>query len=249
MFRAVRDSLATNWDRVRSKGLLGLFAFEFTVVVLGVLAAQALQTWSRERELHAETLAAKTRLERGFGDARIVIEVWKAAMPCLRTRVADVMRIAGSGGTLEPGVANRPYFAASNDYSETPEIYARLAEVAGDELTQSLGEMPSRIESIHSMSRDIAARWEVFQLLDPEFGPVSADDRAAARLAGAEILSRFRSIDAALLRMRQMAERHPIAVTTPFDRQTHILPVRSCAELWANGTAYRKLDPGEAPPS
>jgi hypothetical protein len=35
---------------------------------------------------------------------------------------------------------------------------------------------------------------------------------------------------------------------TPFDRQFDILPVRSCGELWANGTAYRKIDPGEQPP-
>lgn len=244
MFRAVREAL----NRAREKNLLGLFAFEFTVVLLGVLAAQGLQNWSRERELRTETLAAKARLERGFADSRGIVDVWNAALPCLRARVGAIMRTAATGETLAPGFAGRPFLPAADDYSESAETYARLTELLGNDVVMRLREMPERIGIIDTVSGEISARWEVFRLLDPQYGPVSLADRSAARLAGAEILSHFRRIDASILMMTKLSERLAPAVRTPFDPAMNILPVRSCEELWAKGTAYRMLEPWEVPP-
>lgn len=90
MFQAVRESLAAALPR-RGKRLAALFAFEFVVVLLGVLAAQVVQNWAREREVRRETLEARQRLERGYGDAIQFAAVWTAAMPCLRERVGEIM--------------------------------------------------------------------------------------------------------------------------------------------------------------
>lgn len=248
MFRLARARFGTVWSRVREKRLIGLFAFEFTVVVLGVLAAQGLQTWSRERELRAQTVEAQRRLERGFGDSVNVAAVWRAALPCLRNRVGDIMRRAAAGEQLDPELASRPFFPRMTNYSEPAETNARLAEMIGEEKADSLIEMPERIGLIQEASTAIAARWEVFRLLDPAFGPPGREDRAAARTAGAEILSRMRSIEAAMASIERLEGQLAVTDRTPFDPASGILPVRSCAELWAKGTAYRALEPSETPP-
>lgn len=65
MFAAVRSA----WSRAREKNLLGLFAFEFVVVVLGVLAAQAVQSWVQERERTQHADEERIRLEEGLSAA------------------------------------------------------------------------------------------------------------------------------------------------------------------------------------
>jgi len=50
MFAAMREGLGRAAHGMRERRTLGLFVFEFFVVVLGVLAAQGLQEWAKQRE-------------------------------------------------------------------------------------------------------------------------------------------------------------------------------------------------------
>lgn len=134
------------------------------------------------------------------------------------------------------------------DYSETPQVNAHLAELIGEADAGKLTEMPERIGLIYRSMTEMGDRWETFRLLDPAFGPVGQADRTAARVAGADILSSMRSLDAALSSIERLKGERAATQRSPYDPAAGILPVRGCAEVWANGTAYRKLGPGEPLP-
>lgn len=248
MFHATREGFAAAWRRARERGTLRLFLFEFTVVLLGVLAAQAVQSWAQEREARQHAEEERVRLEQGFVSTVQAAAVWRAALPCLQERVGDIMRAAGSGASVGSDMARRPKLVQGGYVPASPENYALIEEAIGSKRASALSDVQIRAATIEAAQAEIRSEWELFRLLDPDFGRASVYDRATAREAGAAILTRLRSIEFAL----DMIETERPLVTaedaTPFDPVFDILPVRSCQELWANGTAYRKLDPGEAPP-
>lgn len=244
MFRAIRD----RWGWARGRRLAGLFAFEFIVVVLGVLAAQGLQSWALERERNRHADEERIRLEEGFVRSQHIAKVWRAALPCLRERVKEVMQVAGSDATLQSDKAGRPTLV-QNHYPEVTTETARLIiERMGEREAIALMDVQSRFATIYEAAGEMRAEWERFRLLDSEYGQASTADRAAVRAAGASILAGMRSIDVAL----DQVERQEPLVKSPsapaFDRDFGVMPVRSCAELWENGIVYRSIEPGEAAP-
>lgn len=248
MFRAVRERLGTAWSRAREKRLIGLFAFEFGVVVLGVLAAQGVQSWAQERDRRHQAEVQRVRLEQEFIDAVQVAKVWRAALPCLRQRVGDVMRVASSGGTLSDDMARRPKVPALSFEGSSAETYSRIAKSVGREQSAALENVQDRVSAVDGAVREIRSQWELFRLLDVAFGQPGGTDHAAARAAGAKIFTELRNIEVALDGIEGRSAIIRARQATPFDREFGILPVRNCAELWAKGTAYRAIDPGEVSP-
>lgn len=244
MFRVVRNA----WLNAREKRLFGLFAFEFFVVVLGVLTAQGVQSWVQERDRARDAEAERVRLEQGFFAAVEAGKIWRAAVPCLRERVGEVMRAAGTGAMVMPEFAQRPKFGQYGYSGASPEVFARIASRSGTKKAVALEDMQGRLADIGEAADAIRGKWDLFRLLDPQFGAPTAADRSTARSAGAAILTELRTIEFALDMIEKQAPLLRIKPTTPFDREFGILPVRNCAEIWANGTAYRMIDPGETPP-
>lgn len=248
MFLKIRDRFGGTWRGLSERGTLRLFAFEFFVVVLGVLAAQAVQSWVQEREqrLHAE--AELTRLEQGFVDSQLSAKIWRAALPCLRERVRDVMRVAGSGRVLAEGRGRRPKLAQHTYPGVSPETALLIEKRIGPQRLRILLGTQDRFSTLKSASDEMRVKWELFRLLDPEFGQTSSTDRAAVRIAGAEILNSLRTIEVVLDAIEAQAPVMKSRASMPFDRQFGLVPVRNCDEIWAKGTAFRTLDPGEKPP-
>lgn len=248
MFRAIRAHFGTAWSRAREKRLFGLFAFEFVVVVLGVLTAQAVQSWALERDRNQLAEAERHRLEQGYLETMQGAKVWQAALPCLRERVGDVMRVASIGGNLSNVMAQRPKLPSFRYEGTNAETFARISKLAGRSQALTLKDVHDRSTIIDEASRELRSQWELFRLIGTDFGRPSSADHAAARVAGAKIFTELRNIEVAL----DMIELQRTVVrakrVTPFDREFGILPVRSCAELWAKGTAYRDIEPGEASP-
>lgn len=248
MFQAVRNRLKRSWRGGRAKRLFGLFAFEFFVVVLGVLTAQAVQSWAQSRALEAETDEQIVRLELLHGAGEQAARVWLAANPCLRERVEQVLRFAASGETLPAGFSERPKLGSNLGSAEGDEFYRRIASRIGEARANALYDMSLRRFRMSEGKNRIIARWELFRLIDRRYGTPSEADRAAVRFASAEILADLRSITIAAEYMIEIAAREPVTQRPVFDPGVSILPIRNCTELWAKGTAYRMLDTGESPP-
>lgn len=247
MFHTIREYLVVGIASIRSKKLIGLFAFEVTVVLFGVLSAQGVQNWSRDLDTRRETREAEARLERSSVEARRATQAWRAALPCLRERVVQIMVSAGEGRDVTPDMTQRPLFPWIPGSKVPEETHAGLVDLVGEERTRALTAIPARAAIIFDTSNEIIDRWEIFRLMDPSFGPVSGADRAASREAGAEIISRMRAIEASLASIERFDRQLAVKDTLPFDPVNDILPVRNCDEIWAKGTAFRYADPGEKP--
>jgi hypothetical protein len=90
MFHAVRQW----WSGGHGKGTLRLFAFEFVVVMFGVLAAQAVSDWAQQREAHRRLDAALDRVRRDAGYNMAAAMVWQKAAPCLSEHMTRIMQSA-----------------------------------------------------------------------------------------------------------------------------------------------------------
>lgn len=178
--------------------LLGLFAFEFVVVVLGVLTAQAVQSWAQDSERAQEADRERFRLEQALIGAADTAKVWRAALPCLHQRIGKIMRTAAAGEPLAAGIARRPKLVQTGYEATTPDVLQRIAASSNDRYANALADAQVRVATIQAAGMDIRSQWEQLRLLDPEFGPASLIDRAAARAAGANILNHLRSIEFAL---------------------------------------------------
>ena len=248
MFQSSREQIRHAWQGLRERGTLRLFAFEFVVVLLGVLAAQVIQNVSQERARQQDAQETLVRLRQQMSDAKDHSDTWRAALPCLQERVEQIMRAASIDGPVAIETTRRPKLNQLISTTASPEQFARIAGEVGTKPDIALQDVVTRIDAITAASLSIRQSWDMFRLLDPSLGRPSPLDRAAARAAGASILTELRSIQFASDMIDIDARIMPAGHPTPFDPLTQTLPVRNCAEIWPNGTAYRKLDPGEKPP-
>lgn len=77
MFKAIRDSalvfgrrVGAGWHQIHQRKLVRLFLFEFIVVLLGVLTAQALSNWSGNRQIAERSEEALAKYRRDLADGR-----------------------------------------------------------------------------------------------------------------------------------------------------------------------------------
>ena len=134
------------------------------------------------------------------------------------------------------------------DAVENEALRERIAARIGNARAYALFDMTLRRQRMAEGKQRIIARWELFRLLDPAYGPPSVADRATVRLAAAEILADLRNVDIAADYSLEIARGNPVTRRSSFNLESNVLPVRNCSEVWANGTAYRKPDPGERAP-
>ena len=73
MFAAIRGGLGNSMYRMRPRRMLGLFLFEFFVVVLGVLAAQVVQESVKEHDRQRHTEQELERLSQAYVGTRQVL--------------------------------------------------------------------------------------------------------------------------------------------------------------------------------
>lgn len=240
MFAAMRNGLGTATRDLRARGMLALFVFEFFVVVLGVLAAQGLQQWTRQREQQGHVEQELERLSQGYVDAQHLGTAWRAAIPCLRARIEHLMRAAATGKPVQSQLIQRPRFIISGYPGTAVETQAGIAAMLGAPKSGALLDVQRRAVTMDENMQAMATRWEKFRLLDPTYGPVSATDRSIAREAGADILMHMRSLEIAIVNIEEQASDLAFPDKIPPGAR-ELLPVTSCAQLWADGTAYLRV--------
>lgn len=193
MFAAVRNRFPL-WrsgvsvpQRRRARRLAGLFAFEFGVVVLGVLAAQSVQDYAAERRDRSDMLAQRAHADFQIADLRSTSEYWLRLAPCLSLQMDRVMRAVAEGETpAQPDIATPAY------------LWSRLSpwgEKSLSTLRRSEGEQVAAhyvsLVDVAAVESDLiwrlSSEWPALTLAERSQGPMDHSDRATVRLAAARI--------------------------------------------------------------
>lgn len=188
MFRTVRHW----WSGGQGRMTLRLFAFEFVVVVAGVLVAQALAGWGQRRGDEAEGRELIERTAVFAHDLNKVTNFWKVHGPCLRERVAAIARNAASGQGMTMAEIGRPGLPIPSKLDLGEADWRKIGLVADQDRIAAFGDFIEVRDVSQRYSADIADEWATFKLLDSSLGPPSGEDGARVRLAAAIIDSRMR---------------------------------------------------------
>ena len=227
MFRAIRSW----WTGGSAKVTLRLFLFEFVVVVAGVLVAQAVADWARQRSDVAAMERAKVRLDRDIRIGRATVESWLIAMPCLEAQLDEVMRVAGGNAQIDPVVLERPAFRSMNVERLTSESGLLLIDRYGSDKAQLYTTLQDRAARITVLANHAAERWMNLTVLDPRYGTVREGDRVNARAAASDIKSALLSL--AIGSRGFLDESNRLGLTTMVDEGRRM--PRGCDDIRASG--------------
>ena len=207
MFRAIRN-LQVN-DKARH--LVGLFAFEFVVIVLGVLTAQAVADWSKNRAAQRDMLANKERADAEIAFLAATSVAYGRVIPCMEQRIIGVMKDASGVQQIDPKVLVRPILW-NFPYTElTAESLLNLRGQFGTDASESY----ERIAVYANRSNDLivllANDWEALSIIDPNSGKVGQGDRQEARILASRMRSTLRSLGKMSVNIAYRAQRLGVA--------------------------------------
>lgn len=227
MFQAVKQW----WTGGRGKVTLKLFAFEFVVVMFGVLAAQAVADWAGDKAAQRRLDLALERVRRDAGYNMAAALAWQKAAPCLTQRMTQIMRSAAQDAALPAAALRRPkvrlnYF---DPLGESDDLLLRKR--GGDRLADSIQQLDSSVGVMAQRLRDISDRWTAFDLLDLANGPVMREDRVEARHNASVIRANLAGVAISAASVVEFGK--AVGAKATFD-QGERLP-RDCAEIWSTG--------------
>ena len=237
MFKSIR-----NWrfsGKVRH--WVGLFAFEFAVVVLGVLTAQAVANWSRDRAAQRDMLANKDRADAQIALLAATSIAYGRVIPCMEQRVIGVMRDASGTDQVDrqilirPILWNMPYDALTN------ETLLNLRGSFGPVVSDHYERIAVYATYANNLVESLANDWEALSIISPDSGEIGQGDRQQARILASRMRSTLRSLGKISANIEYRAQRLHIAPTLKPGQR---LPM-GCADLWRwNAILY---DPQDVP--
>jgi hypothetical protein len=199
MFQTVRHW----WQGGRGKVTARLFAFEFAVVVLGVLVAQGAADWARSQADRSDGRELVARLVETGRSLNRVSNYWYLHGPCLRRHVDRIAREAVAGHSMAMKDVGRPGLPNVSDLDLSEDDWRKVILAVGPERAQAFGEFHLASDSIQQYSTDISNEWATFKLLDSSIGPPSAEDQARVRVATAIVDNRVRWLMFNIQQVRQ----------------------------------------------
>jgi hypothetical protein len=192
MFKLIRAKFENSWDGARVYRLVGLFLFEFVVVLLGVLAAQAVADWGDDRRLarDAESQFQEARAQ-AIENAR-TMRYWAAVAPCLIKRAKQVARVAASGETMPAAAIGRPALPWMRMPSWDEDVRRAAIARIGKDRMDALAGIEAGVEIALETTTRIRDAWSTFALLDPANGQPTDVDRGNVRLAAIRVVDHIR---------------------------------------------------------
>ncbi len=231
MFRAVREW----WDRGVGKRTARLFAFELTVVMIGVLAAQQVSNWADRRSSLQRVEGVHRDLFHSFEQYRRIAIGYRVAIPCLEQRVDLLLRLVGDRQPVEPSLVATPEMWGMGPDQISAENEQLLRERYGDAVADRIGSMEFNLKTSDENSRALMQHWFEFERLDPRHGAVADSDRAAVRSAAVRIKGNL----FALRKSSRLIEQIVTELGVRSGRGESMKPVSSCDEVWRTGKAYQ----------
>ena len=207
MFAALREYFSGPEEplprRGRGRRLAQLFAFEFIVVLLGVLAAQLLQDWFSERRdarlAHAAVGSFDEEVKRFVTTAEYRLRVHQCEIGRL-ARLRELIRTGGSATEAERESPLMPMPAITEWSDEMRQLVAR--HVSSQALNRH-GAMRILAQMISERQRQLEDQWADFRLLAPE--ALDSENKGELALAAARSSGLLSAIDMNMSFVRQYA--------------------------------------------
>lgn len=226
MFQTVRHW----WGSGRGKVTARLFAFEFGVVVAGVLVAQAAADFVNDRSARNHMRNAWVVSRKQIAAAGFVALGWQRASQCLDARMDEILRSAARGDDVPSSRLVRPAMRGARMLLPDDESMLLLARLHGDAEAVELRRASGNLQTLMAHTEGIAQAWEGLILIDPRFGPVSDADRAQARLSAARIKARLTGLQINAANLMESSRRLGLAL-----EPNGLRLVRDCEDLWKTG--------------
>lgn len=166
--------------------------FEFVVVLLGVLAAQAVADYADDRRLAhaADVQFAQARL--AAIDIANIMHYWRTVGPCMSDRARKVARAAAGDETMSAAAIGRPAMPYTRMPSWDEDVrQAALARFTAAQM-EAIDFFEGRAEVIGETTSRVRDSWATFAMLDPAIGSPSAVDRGNVRLAAISVVDHIR---------------------------------------------------------
>ena len=235
MFRAIRGW----WSSDKALHLAGLFAFEFVVVVLGVLTAQAVANWSRDRAARSEMLVSKSLADVQIAHMAARVIGYRRTIPCMEQRVVQIMRAASGEGEVDPAMLERPLLPSFPFTNFTDEGRLQLRGQFGDDITGKYQRIAEYSDRTKDNLKQLADDWQTLAIINPDYGKVGTGDRQEARIVASRMLSTLRSLWQVNVNIGNRARE--LGIAPRLDAQLRLPD--GCADLWRwNSVMYDPVD-------
>jgi hypothetical protein len=156
-----------------------LFLFEFTVVLLGVLAAQALQGWFAQRQELRTARAAKATLDRNIKSIAYSAEVRQRGLACFGQRLGAVAGSLRDGSP--PPILTAPEEALVIDLGWSGQTPALIAEHYGSKVADQYANAALWTDALRVAQAREQESWTDLARLSPRLGLPNEADRSAAK--------------------------------------------------------------------
>ena len=176
------------------------FAGEVGVVVLGVLLALGAQEIAETIDDRSEAAATRESLANEIEESLAVLELRKAAQPCIDRRLKELRAIVndwGRTGSFETPrwVSQATWFAFDTARFEAAQSAGRLALLPSDEQYR-FGLVVESLKTFRDIQKRETDAWSTLRMLQSGPEVLSASDRTAVRVAlqDASTLNHFAQI-------------------------------------------------------
>jgi hypothetical protein len=239
MFQAVRNW----WLSARGQRAARLFAFELTVVMIGVLAAQQISNWAQRRSALSQVEGLHRDLFHLFGQYRMIADTYVVAIPCLDQRVDLLSRLAAGDEAVDPVLLRYAPIPMMGPDEISPENYQLLRDRYGDQVTDKIGSVEYNLQETDKDGRELSRTWFEFNRMNADGGKVSSDDRAAARQAAVKIKGALSGLLESARTIQQLTD----MLGVERSQNPGIRAVSSCTEMWRLGWGYHDIYRREPP--
>lgn len=230
MFRAVREW----WRSERGKDTARLFAFELTVVMIGVLIAQQVSNWADKRAALSQVEGLHRNLFHSFDAYRAIAAANQVAIPCLDQRLDLILQLANDRRHANPDVLSPIRLLGMGPDQISPENDQLLRERYGDKVADTIESVQFNLRAAERSGNEIERHWFEFQRLNPKYGTVTDADRSGVRQAAVQIKGDLfalrKSCDTLLRLIAKLDVAHSPEMT--------ITPVATCDHMWRSGKGY-----------
>jgi hypothetical protein len=237
MFGAIRNW----WTHAKARQLAGLFAFEFLVIVLGVLTAQAVADWSADRAAGRAMLANKARADAQIAAMAATSIAWDRAIPCMDERMITVMRAASAGQAIDPIMLVRPVVRVEAFSGLSDDNLLQMRQRIGAETADRYSRLAFDDQRLRMIVSSLAEGWQSLSIVSSETGMISQSDRDEARIVASRIRSNLRTVRQAQANVSQAAR--DLGIEPRLAPGLRI--PRDCAELWNQNSVVS--DPTDIP--